>query len=99
MSYVYIIGRATGPVKVGISNNPWSRLEQLKTGCPFPVEVLFNRDLGSRDLAIQIEQDFHAVYEEDRLHGEWFDMDDEAAICGVETAIDLHNYFASRGRQ
>lgn len=91
--FVYVIGREQGPVKVGISHNPHARVRELQTGCPFKAELLHFQPLPTREWARQIEGDFHAVYDNCRLYGEWFDIEAELAIDGVETAVQIDYHF------
>lgn len=53
------IGKATG--------DPLSRVSQLKTGCPFPIEVVATMPGGYRE-----EGDLHNRFQHIRAHGEWF---------------------------
>jgi predicted GIY-YIG superfamily endonuclease len=92
-NFIYVIGRQDGPVKVGVTSNPQSRLGQIRTGCPFHVELLHAEPMLSRAHALQHEADFHAVYEEKRLNGEWFDIDAELAIELIETGLDHESWF------
>lgn len=94
--YVYVIGREEGPVKVGVSANPWSRASGLQTGCPFELKVLHAQEMRDRAHALDHERHFHAVYETHKLVGEWFDIDADLAIEGIETSLQLEEHFAGR---
>lgn len=89
--YVYVIGRPDGPVKVGVAAAPWQRIKKLRTGCPFPVEILFVHPMRDRAHAMQHEGMFHSVHEQSRMHGEWFDMPAELAVESIETTICYEN--------
>jgi predicted GIY-YIG superfamily endonuclease len=93
MSYVYVIGRERGPVKVGVSDNPRGRLTSLQTGCPFKLSLLHQEKVDSREYALWVEAHFRAVYERERLMGEWFKLDAELAIEGIETTIQIDEHF------
>src|SRR5882672_4453578 len=54
-------------VKIGYSNNPKARIAQLRTSCPYPLEILGLRD-GSREEEKRLHNKF-ACY---RLNREWF---------------------------
>ena len=72
---VYFIGnKEVGLVKIGYSNNPHKRLEQLKSGCPFPIKVLGM--ILCQD-AEALERVYHRKYKHLRTHGEWFNINDE----------------------
>lgn len=90
---LYVIGREGGPVKVGVSSQPSGRLAALQIGCPFRLSLLHSEPIPNRELALRLEADFHAVYAEDRLIGEWFNLDRELAIDGVTTAVEMHRHF------
>jgi predicted GIY-YIG superfamily endonuclease len=87
-AYVYVIGREQGPVKIGIASNPWSRLTELQTGCPFRLNLLHARRVSSRDIAIAYERNVHETYAECRLMGEWFKIDSDTATDAIETKFE-----------
>jgi len=99
ITYVYVMGSEGGPVKVGISTNPDIRLVQLKAGCCFPITVFFRAPIAERSTAYRIEQTFHRVYREYQRYGEWFNIDAEQAIEGIETAIELEQHFCGQDIQ
>lgn len=96
--YIYVIGREEGPVKVGITSSPGSRLSTIQTGCHFPIEILHLRECRDRDDALRHEQSFHVVYEENRLTGEWFNLDADLAIEGVDCDFETRAYFEEEAR-
>ena len=67
-------GRPVSPVKVGISASPFVRLAELQTGSPVPLMLVGMLLAPHRSVALGAEQDFHANYPHQRLHGEWFDL-------------------------
>lgn len=96
--YIYVIGREDGPVKVGISSGPNGRLMALQIGCPFTIGLLHQRKCRDRDHALQHESIFHDVYAPHRLRGEWFDMESDLAIEGVDTLFDFEEWEAEEAR-
>ena len=96
--FVYVIGREEGPVKVGISTYPWGRLATLQIGCPFKLTLLHTHKARSRNHALEHEEMFHGVYDENRLHGEWFDLDAELAIEGVDCTFETEEWFEEEER-
>lgn len=57
-----------GPVKIGVSKNPVSRLTALQTGVPYQLRILatvYNGGMGG-------ERQLHRMFSEYRLSGEWF---------------------------
>lgn len=82
---LYFIGAAEGPIKIGVSINPVSRLRALQTGYPFKLDILALVAGGGR-----YEGDYHAMFAEHRLHGEWF-----ARVPEIEAEIAKLNEAAS----
>lgn len=68
-SYVYFIRRADGegPVKIGCSGRPESRLDTLMCWAPYPLKVATTIP-GDEDL----ERRFHAHFKAQHSHREWF---------------------------
>lgn len=67
-SQLYVIrSEKGGPVKIGTSNYPPERLDQLQTAHPYRL-VLIHTDYGSWEM----EQAIHHELEDFRLLGEWF---------------------------
>jgi hypothetical protein len=81
---VYIFGHPHAVfhhvVKVGISNNVFSRLDTIQTHNVETVVPHFHFDLPSREMAYEIEQHFHRRFDAYRLRGEWFGMDGNQAL-------------------
>lgn len=92
--FIYVIGREEGPVKVGITCAPERRLATIQTGCPFKIEILHLRKCFYREHALEHEESFHRVYREHRLAGEWFDLEADLAIEGVDTGFEFEAHFA-----
>lgn len=64
---VYFL-RAGDFVKIGkATGSPDNRVSQLKTGCPFPIEVMATMP-GGLDVESQLHKRFAGI----RAHGEWF---------------------------
>lgn len=90
--YVYLIGRFEGPIKVGVSFNPTSRVSELQTGCPFKLELLAAFPFKQRETAMKIESTIHSTWVHRRLNGEWIDFDAELAYGAVSACLDLRGY-------
>lgn len=83
--WVYLVGSSLSrPVKIGVAGNVQSRLEELRTGSPVPLHLLW-KTRGDRDLEFSLHEYF-APY---RIHGEWFDFGDEDPAALVATAAVL----------
>lgn len=65
--YVYFIGSTSGPVKIGYSCDPQSRLADLQTAHWDKLEIIVAVKGGP-----QLERHYHAMLVEHRMLGEWF---------------------------
>lgn len=70
--FIYFLGvgdPTLSHVKIGFTTqNPYSRMAELQTGCPFRMKML-GFVLGSMDM----EQSLHAKLSRHRAMGEWFE--------------------------
>ncbi|MGM4987403.1 GIY-YIG nuclease family protein [Tardiphaga sp. 841_E9_N1_2] len=77
MACVYLISESPqGPVKVGVANNPATRIRELQCGNPNKLKLADWWRFGTRDEAFVIERlilDEMAPY---RMTGEWVDADE-----------------------
>lgn len=77
--FVYIIATMlndgpAAPVKVGIANDPFSRLKSVQTGNPHRLRLLAAIAVPDRSIAVELERAFHSVMDQYRMHGEWFNI-------------------------
>ena len=77
-NFLYIIGNNDQNMyKVGISNNPLSRIKGIQTGCPFPLSIIKKYKLNGHSSFV--EKKIHSFLEKDTsvksLVGEWFSCD------------------------
>jgi len=82
---LYIIGNDEEKTyKIGISNNPDSRLKSIQTGCPFPLSLIKQYNLGG--YASSVEKIVHHFLENNNnvksMVGEWFS-------CSVKDVDDI----------
>ena len=100
--YVYIIGHVidgieTGPVKIGIADNPWSRVVELQTGNHWELRVVHAFLSPSRLTARTIERACHVRFKDAHLRGEWFDLEPIEAMsrmCAcIRLGVELNNDF------
>jgi len=91
--FIYAIGREDGPIKIGISANPWARVLDLQTACPFKIELIHARECGDRPRAMGIERTLHRTFEVERLEGEWFNINDQLAVERIDDAIEIAEFF------
>jgi hypothetical protein len=94
-TYVYVIGHlekncTVGPVKVGVTKNPYDRLATLQTSCPSHLVMIHAFAAPNREIALGLEEAFHTVFKDRRLRGEWFDMHPiDAAVAMAENVRSL----------
>lgn len=73
---VYVIGLKQHPefVKIGIANDPDTRVMDLQLANPFTLEVVVQRRVCCKTFARKIERRLHHRYR-DQAHGrEWFNL-------------------------
>jgi len=71
--YIYLM-IGDGYHKIGQSNNPQLRLNQIGKGLPFPLTLIHTVPTDDMEEA---EQRIHAKFAEQRIHGEWFALSHE----------------------
>lgn len=82
--FVYLM-KSGSRYKIGVSIDPESRVKQLSTASPLPVELVASRRY---DTAYEVEQALHERYNEYRVIGEWFEL---PKIAADNLAYELGN--------
>lgn len=85
-SYVYIIQsgpRKGSPIKIGVADNPESRMRELQTGNPETLVLIASIEQPNRMAAYDLESWLHRRFSSARISGEWFDSD----RCGLKRAF------------
>lgn len=77
--YIIVADGANSPVKIGIAENPKKRLRQLQTGNPQRLRLAHVFEAESREVAVAWEMFSHKLFGNDRLAGEWFDVEADIA--------------------
>lgn len=71
-SHLYFIQQGNkGPLKIGVSNNPYRRLGGLQTASPVRLRLLFFYKIRPTKVH-EVEDRIHRCFKDDRLEGEWF---------------------------
>lgn len=70
---IYVIGAATGAVKVGIAVDVEARLKTLQTGCPEVLQVYGVAPVAAF-YAREVERKCHRALAKHHRRGEWFDV-------------------------
>lgn len=82
---VYILKiKKTDRYKIGISCNVNSRVSSINTSSPFNVEFVHSKE---SDIAYKLEKYLHKEFDDKRLDGEWFKLNNE----DLNKAIQLIN--------
>lgn len=83
--YVYLmLDNSNGYHKIGISNTPEYREKTLQSEKP-SIEMLACKKFPTRKIAEAIESALHAAYSQQRLRGEWFNLNEEDVAAIIET--------------
>lgn len=80
---VYVIHDRRGYVKVGISNRPEARVQELSAGNPEGLAVVFRTARYSRGYAAAVEAAVHDDLAAVRMGREWFDCDADRAVRSI----------------
>ena len=83
--YVYLMrDNSNGYHKIGISNTPEYREKTLQSEKP-SIEMLACKKFPTRKIAEAIEAALHTAYSQQRVRGEWFNLNDEDVAVIIET--------------
>ncbi|TLS45714.1 hypothetical protein FE633_13175 [Streptomyces montanus] len=86
--WVYLIGSSRARVvKIGVSNDPEARLQELQTGSPVALRVLWKKPGGQ-----PLESARHMYFGTCRAHGEWFDFGEHDPVALVQAAAATLGY-------
>lgn len=90
--YVIAVGGDDGPfsmpVKIGITANPGTRLEGLRTGSPVGISFSFLQQVPDRNTAILLEKEIHEIFGDWRLNYEWFAVEPFIAARLIESLVE-----------
>jgi predicted GIY-YIG superfamily endonuclease len=90
---VYLAKRSDGAIKIGVSRNVERRISEIRYGfnckgsCP-STELIFSIELLSAETAYSIERQLHNYFANDRITGEWFQIDQSAAIAKLQELVN-----------
>ena len=99
--YLYVIQVASGPVKIGIAQDVDARLPTLQTANFEELHIVYSFQCLSMEHASALEMVLHRRYCEQRLRGEWFnvqpanvvtDIEFAAQFVGAVTRIEIKRY-------
>ena len=87
--HIYVISAYTkGPVKIGFSHHPPSRLKEIQTGNPDKLSLCGSLSLTQKIEVVLIEKIIHSYLKDNNVHvhGEWFSIN-------VKTALSILRHF------
>lgn len=83
---VYVMGASPlGPCKVGVSDNPRSRLKGVQTDHQERLSLFYYKGIMR---AREVEKASHHLLRDRHLHGEWFNVSVEEALVAINKAAD-----------
>lgn len=92
--YIYVIEQRPGVVKIGRSNDPERRLQDMQVASPEPMELLVAVEHPDVDIA---ESRLHDEFADDRLNGEWFDIGEDRRDALIDRLSGLQTLAGSGG--
>lgn len=92
-TWVYIMS-AGEHIKVGIADDPISRMKYLSTGCPYRITIEALLGPMDRYSAIATERSIHKHLKEFRCNGEWFKVSSQSEV--FNSTIDYFGFTMCR---
>lgn len=86
---IYLI-REGGTVKIGISNDPQRRLEEVVQKVDAQAEISWSSPLMERSVALALERCLHKAFDRLRLSGEWFQLNEVCYYATIATILGFH---------
>ena len=93
---LYVMKNSVGLYKIGVSNNPERRCNQIRLSSGFDVEVV--RVFDTVKPAIKIENFLHKHFKNFRMNGEWFKFENFSDSI-VMDAIKIAENFERKGKE
>lgn len=87
-TYVYIIHQADkiDPIKIGLTNSLFGRLQTIQTGSPYPLKWSEAYKFANKKIARDVEREAHRACDEYRMEGEWFDLSIRDGLNAIHRA-------------
>ncbi len=86
--YVYIMAKADGSRKIGVSKDPWTRRSVVQTGAAGSLKLEAAFLAGAKEIAYGAERRAHELLSGKSIGGEWFRTTMDEAVRTVMFAID-----------
>jgi ssDNA-binding Zn-finger/Zn-ribbon topoisomerase 1 len=86
--FIYLIKSdiPNSPTKIGIASNVPKRLKTLQMASPCKLELIFTIE---KTYAYQLENTLHQYFKDKKVHGEWFDLNEEDIQLAIDTLSSL----------
>ncbi len=105
-TFLYIIatvdekGKHIAPIKIGVTTNRVVRLNNLQSGNPNKLDYFACYPFSSEEEAYLAEKTLHEHFEEERLSGEWFNVNPHAVVPQlILTNQRLHQFISNENRR
>jgi len=72
MTYVYMIQAGYGGVKIGVSDEPETRLKELQTGNHKKLHIIAKFVFSDKNEAFLFERFLHEKFQKWHMNGEWY---------------------------
>lgn len=94
-TYVYFISSGSTPIKIGISNNPNTRLSELQTAHYQRLHLLYTIECHDRAQAYELESAFHRWYGDLHVRNEWYNLTPKKIAADIQLLTTLANSMVS----
>jgi len=89
MSNVYAITHPHGFIKIGKSDHPVQRFNNIRGMCPYTLRLF--AVISTEGNAIELEAEIHNELSEDHHHGEWFKSSESKVFNLFESHAESDN--------
>lgn len=86
--FLYVIGPSGGPLKIGISDDVYSRRCSLNIGNPKYLRIFIKEEMESGQTARKLEVELHYSFRDSHIRGEWFDLT-ESDLPAIRKAMHV----------
>lgn len=89
--FVYFM-ESNNHIKIGITNNLYTRTKQVQTGCPVKIYLVSYIEVIDRETALKIEKHLHDKLKHLNTYGEWFYTYKQNTMGIVHSEISKFNF-------
>lgn len=92
--FVYVVKCAGQDIaKIGCTKNVKTRMNTIKTYCPYPIHLYRSYEVNS---PARLEEIMHDLFSEKRMNGEWFNLvnkDEDPENCDLLKLIAIVQWY------